>query len=53
MTKKGLKTVLDVARKVQSRNPEIFKPVADFFGVDVEDRLNDPSILEGLYYEEY
>ena len=53
MTKKGLKTVLDAARKVQSSNPEIFKPLADFFGVDVENRLNDPSVLEGLYYEEY
>ena len=53
MTKKVFKTVLDVARKVQSSNPEIFKPLADFFGVDVENRLNDPSVLEGLYYEEY
>ena len=53
MTKKGLETVLDAARKVQSSNPEIFKPLADFFGVDVENRLNDPSILEGLYYAEY
>ena len=53
MTKKGLKTVLDAARKVQSSNPEIFKPLADFFGVDVENRLNDPSVLKGLYYEEY
>lgn len=53
MTKKGLKTVLDAARKVQSSNPEIFKPLADFFDVDVEHRLNDPSVLEGLYYEEY
>ena len=52
MTKKGLKTVLDAARKVQSSNPEIFKPLADFFGVDVENRLNDPSVLKGLYYEE-
>lgn len=53
MTKKGLETVLDAARKVQSSNPEIFKPLADFFDVGVENRLNDPSVLEGLYYEEY
>jgi 4-hydroxy-tetrahydrodipicolinate synthase len=53
MTEKGLKTVLDAARKVQSSNREIFKPLADFFSVDVENRLNDPSVLEGLYYEEY
>lgn len=53
MTKKGLKKVIDAAHKVQSSNPEIFKPLADFFGVDVENRLNDPAILKGLYYEEY
>ncbi len=53
MTQKGLETVLSAARKVQSDNPEILTPVADFFNVDIEDRLNNPSIWEGLYYEEY
>ena len=53
MTKKGLEIVLGTARKVQSSNPEIFKPIADFFGVDIENRLSDPSIIKGLYYGEY
>jgi 4-hydroxy-tetrahydrodipicolinate synthase len=53
MTKKGLEIVINAARKVQTSNPEIFKPIADFFGVDVESRLGDPSVLKGLYYEEY
>jgi 4-hydroxy-tetrahydrodipicolinate synthase len=53
MTQKGLETVLSAARKVQSDNPEILTPVADFFDVDIEDRLNNPSSWEGLYYEEY
>ncbi|MEJ2658873.1 MAG: 4-hydroxy-tetrahydrodipicolinate synthase [Desulfobacterales bacterium] len=53
MTRNGLETVLKAARKVQADHPEIFKPVAEFFNVDIEDRLNDPSILEGLYYEAY
>lgn len=53
MSVKGLETVLDSARKVQTNNPEIFKPVADFFGVNIEDRLNDPIYREGLYYDEY
>jgi len=53
MTRNGLETVLKAARKVQSDNPEILKPVAEFFNVDIEDRLKDPSILEGLYYEGY
>ena len=53
MTKKGLEIVLDAARKVQGSHPEIFKPLADFFDVDVENRLSDPSVLKELYYEEY
>jgi 4-hydroxy-tetrahydrodipicolinate synthase len=53
MTRNGLETVLKTARKVQTDHPEIFEPVAEFFNVDIEDRLNDLSILEGLYYKEY
>ncbi len=53
MTRKGLETVLSAARKVQADNPEILKPVADFFNVDIEQRLNNPSSWEGLFYEEY
>ncbi len=53
MTKNGLNKVIEAARKVQSDNPEIFQPAADFFGVDIEARLKDPSSCEGLFYEEY
>jgi len=53
MTRKGLETVLSAARKVQADNPEILKPVADFFNVDIDQRLNNPSSWEGLFYEEY
>jgi 4-hydroxy-tetrahydrodipicolinate synthase len=53
MSKNGLETVLNAARKVQAGNPEIFKPVAEFFGVDIEARLNAPSYWEGLAYEAY
>jgi len=53
MTKNGLEKVLEAARKVQSDNPEIFKPVSDFFGVDIDERLNSLSSRKGLYYEEY
>jgi 4-hydroxy-tetrahydrodipicolinate synthase len=53
MSRNGLETVLEAARKVQTNNPEIFKPVADFFNVDIEERLNTPSFWEGLFYEEY
>jgi 4-hydroxy-tetrahydrodipicolinate synthase len=53
MTKNGLETVLQVARNVQANNPEIFRPLADFFDVDIDDRLNNPSNHEGLCYPEY
>jgi len=53
MSRNGLEKVLEAARKVQADTPEVLDPVAEFFNVDVEGRLNDPSILEGLYYEEY
>ena len=53
MTRNGLETVLSAARKVQADNPEIFKPVAEFFNVDIEERLNTPSSWDGLFYEKY
>lgn len=53
MSRKGLETVLKAGRTVQKNNPEIFAPVAEFFNVDVEERLNTPSFWEGLCYETY
>jgi 4-hydroxy-tetrahydrodipicolinate synthase len=53
MTANGLNTVLDAARRVQSTAPEILQPVADFFGVNVEERLENPKFREGLCYEGY
>jgi 4-hydroxy-tetrahydrodipicolinate synthase len=53
MTRKGLEVVLEAGRKVWSSNPEILRPVGEFFGVDVETRLNDESYWAGLIYTEY
>ncbi len=53
MTKNGLDAVLAAARNVQRHSPEILKPVADFFGVDIEERLENPRHREGLCYEGY
>jgi len=44
---------LDVGRSLWKNNPEILKPISDFFGVDIESRLYDESILEGLAYKGY
>ncbi|HID31059.1 MAG TPA: 4-hydroxy-tetrahydrodipicolinate synthase, partial [Desulfobacterales bacterium] len=53
MTRKGIEVVLDAGRTVWKNNPEILKPVADFFNVDIEARLYDDSHLPALTYEDY
>lgn len=53
MTKKGLDVVVSALRQVQADNPEILRPVGNFFNVDIAARLDDPSVLAGLCYEEY
>lgn len=53
MSKNGINKVLETAKGVQAKNPEIFRPLADFFNVDIDERLNNPSYHNGLYYEAY
>ncbi|UCF90931.1 MAG: 4-hydroxy-tetrahydrodipicolinate synthase [Desulfobacterales bacterium] len=53
MTKKGIQKVLDAARQVHMNAPEILKPVADFFNVDIGVRLEDSSLWKGLSYADY
>ncbi|MGD8368586.1 MAG: 4-hydroxy-tetrahydrodipicolinate synthase [Desulfobacterales bacterium] len=53
MSPGGLAKVVEAARAVQARNPDIFRPIAEFFGMDVDDRLSDPERLQGLSYESY
>jgi len=53
MTQKGLEKILSAARTVQKANPELLKPVADFFGVNVEERLNTPVYWKDLAYDNY
>jgi 4-hydroxy-tetrahydrodipicolinate synthase len=50
MTRTGLTMVLAAARQVYEIHPEIFKPVEQFFDVDLMDRLNNEKFLEGLVY---
>ena len=51
MTWKGFSIVVNTMKQVQSDNPELFKPIADFFGVDIEDRLNNPEYQKDLWYD--
>jgi len=53
VTRKGLEAILHNAREVQSRNPEIFKPLSEFFDVNVEQRLSDERRWKGLCYDAY
>ena len=50
MTRNGLETVLANARKVYETNQEILQPIADYFGVDLKERLYNKQCLEGLTY---
>jgi 4-hydroxy-tetrahydrodipicolinate synthase len=53
MTHNGVNVVLEAARKVHANAPEILQPVADFFNIDIGQRLENPENREGLYYENY
>ncbi len=53
MSANGLNKVLDIARTIQERNPEILAPAAAFFNVDIEERLGNAVDMEGLCYDAY
>jgi len=53
MSQNGIQKVVAAAKDVQQKNPQIWQPLADFFHVDVDERLNNPIYLEGLFYPEY
>jgi len=53
MTEKGVQVVLETARTVQRTAPEVLAPVAEFFNVDIEDRLANEANWKDLSYEGY
>jgi 4-hydroxy-tetrahydrodipicolinate synthase len=53
MTNKGFNVVLDALKMVNAKNPEIFEPIAQFFNVDIEQRLNKSEFHKKLYYDAY
>ena len=53
MTRGGFDTVRNAARQVQQNDPQLLAPIAEFFGVDIEARLQDDSLIDGLIYEAY
>ena len=50
MSLNGIQKVLETTRSVQQDNPEILQPLADFFKVDINERLSSPTYLDGLFY---
>jgi 4-hydroxy-tetrahydrodipicolinate synthase len=50
MTRQGLEVVLANTRKVYEANPQILEPIAQYFDVDLKDRLYNEKYLEGLTY---
>jgi 4-hydroxy-tetrahydrodipicolinate synthase len=53
MSRAGLDHVVGIAKTVQSKNPEILSPLAEFFDVDIDSRLNDEGLMKGLCYQGY
>ena len=53
MTRTGIQVALSAVRQVQVNDPSAFAPIAEFFGVDIEARLDDNSLVEDLIYPSY
>lgn len=53
LTKTALDQVLAAARRVQAESPEILRPAAEFFNVDIDERLNDKTYWQNLAYSAY
>jgi 4-hydroxy-tetrahydrodipicolinate synthase len=51
MTKKGVQAVLNIARLVYEKTPEVLKPVESFFDVDLSKRLYKEKYWKGLSYD--
>lgn len=50
MTRNGLEVVLANVRKVYENNPEILQPIAEYFNVDLKERLYNERYWQGLTY---
>jgi len=50
MTESGFNIVLDTARKIYKQNPEVLKPIEEFFDVNLQERLYERKFWKGLCY---
>jgi len=50
MTPEGVKIVRDALNKVYRDSPEILKPIEDFYGINIQERLNNNHIWDNLTF---
>ncbi|MDR0460186.1 MAG: 4-hydroxy-tetrahydrodipicolinate synthase [Nitrososphaerota archaeon] len=50
MTRAGIEVVLTNTRRVYEANPQVLEPIADYFHVDLSDRLYNEKYIAGLTY---
>ncbi|MCF8092256.1 MAG: 4-hydroxy-tetrahydrodipicolinate synthase [Desulfotignum sp.] len=50
MTRQGLDKIVTALQTVHADHPELLTPVAEFFNIDLDDRLHNPIHREGLCY---
>jgi 4-hydroxy-tetrahydrodipicolinate synthase len=50
MTGKGVAKLMEAARAVWDNDPDVYRPIAEAFDVDVEKRLHDDAVPGGLIY---
>ena len=53
MTKQAFSLLINQARKVQDRHPEVFEPLAKHFDINVAERLTNQRFWEGWTYDAY
>ena len=53
LTRNGFEKILETLKNMQNKNPEILKPVGEFFCVDIKGRLNRSSVAEDICYKNY
>ncbi len=53
LTRNALERLMSAARETYNNDPTLFSPIEDFFGVDAEERLNDPRYTDGQFHDAY
>ncbi|WDP92085.1 MAG: 4-hydroxy-tetrahydrodipicolinate synthase [Desulfobacter sp.] len=51
MTRKGFDMALAALKQVQAQTPEILAPISRFFGIDIDEKLNDEAAHKAFWYE--